>query len=63
MFGKDKEIKKSDETLLLKELLRLGQRIEDFKTEVAKSIWHLERRVETIQVKLSIDPNGSYKKR
>jgi hypothetical protein len=63
MFGKDKKTTKENETLLLKELLRLGQRIEDFKTEVAKSIWHLERRVETIQIKLNIDPNGNYKKR
>lgn len=39
MFGK-----KEDETLLLKELLRLGQRIEDFKNEIGKSIWHLEKK-------------------
>lgn len=58
MFGKDKTIKQSEETLMLKELVRLGQRIEDFKDEISKSLWHLEKRVESIQSKLNIDPNG-----
>ena len=63
MFGKDKAIKQDKEMLIMKELVRIGQAMEEFKTEIGKGIWHLERRVETIQVKLNINPDGIYYKK
>jgi hypothetical protein len=42
--------------LVFKELHMITRTIMEFKDDIGRSIWHLEKRVESIQAKLGIDP-------